>query len=169
MEVIIELESEPTSGPPEIALELRRDDKTIVRREGWDSVTHFDLKKLHGCETWHTRIMRENIGTQDAIRVSLVCRTGEDYLTSSEIALLVKPENLEPIWTGLADRLENTMDSCIQARHVSFRIIPPKTLEKTILEETTWVDQIMSDEVKTRLKRECKVGSKRRIERNTLP
>jgi hypothetical protein len=168
-DVVVVFSGDASSGPPELALELRRENKVVLRREGWDAITHFDLKKLQFCETWTARMGREPLGTIDAVRVSLVCRTGEDYQTSEEVALLVKPDNLETIWAGLGDRYINSMDSCIEGRHVHFQIISPKTLEKTIVEETRWVDQVITDDVKDRLKRECKLGSKRRIERVKLP
>lgn len=169
LQAVVELDVDSSSNKPRLALELRRNEKSVLRREGWDDITHFDLKKLHSCDTWSARIVRENLGTRDALRVSLVCRTGEDYMTGSEVAVLVKPDNLETLWAGLGDHLENSMDSCLQSLRISFRIQPPKTLEKTIVEETNWVEQVLDDNVKARLKRECKVGTKRRVERITLP
>lgn len=169
LQAVVELDVDSSSNKPRLALELRRNEKSVLRREGWDEITHFDLKKLHSCDTWSARIVRENLGTRDALRASLVCRTGEDYMTGSEIAVLVKPDNLETLWAGLGDHLENSMDSCLQSRRVSFRIQPPKTLEKTIVEETSWVEQLLDDSVKARLKLECKLGMKRRVERVTLP
>ncbi len=166
--VFVVLSEDASSGPPELALELRSETKVILRREGWQAITHVDLKKLAFCDTWYARLGRESLGDIDAVRVSLVCRAGEDYMTSKEVAVLVKPDTLETIWAGLADSYENSMDSCLSGIHVKFRFIKPKTLEKTIVEETHWVDQLLDEEVKGRLKRDCKVGSKRRVERVKL-
>jgi len=166
---VVELQENGPLEAPALALELQRDNKVVLSRLGFDAITHFDLKKFHPCETWLTRVIHEDLGTSKAVRVSLICRTGEDYSTSSEIAVLVKPDDLKTIWAGLADTYNNSMDSCIEARRVTFRIVPPRTLEKSILAETTWVEQVIDGDVKTRLKRECKLGKQRRVEKIVLP
>lgn len=167
--VVVVLGEDTSSGPSDLALELRSENKVVLRREGWQAITHFDLKKLSYCDTWFARLARESLGTIEAVRVSVVCRAGEDFMTSKEVAVLVKPDTLETIWAGLADDYENSMDSCMKGNHVTFRIIAPKTLEKTIVEETHWVDQVIEEDVKSRLKRDCKIGSRRRVERVKLP
>ena len=166
---VVELQENGPFEAPALALELKRDNKVVLDRLGFEAITHVNLKKLHSCDTWATRVNLEDLGTSKAVRVSLVCSTGEDYLTSSEIAILVKPDDLRTIWAGLADKFVNTMDSCIEARRVTFRIVPPKTLEKSILSETTWVDQVLDEDFKARLKRDCKLGKQRRVEKVALP
>jgi hypothetical protein len=48
-------------------------------------------------------------------------------------------------------------------------MIPPKTLEKTIVDETVWYDQNLDEDTKARFKKGCKVGTKRHVERLKLP
>jgi hypothetical protein len=168
MDLVVLLDdSSPNS--PELAIELRREGKVVERREGWDTITHFDLKKLHPCDTWRSYVQRESLGAFDGVRVTLVCQVGEDYATSDEIAVLLRTDRLDTVWAGIADGYHNTMDSCILRRQVTFRISSPKTLVKTIAEETRWIDQVIDDDVKRRLKRDCKLGRKERVERITLP
>lgn len=167
--ILVDLNADSSGEEPTLVLELRRDGKTIKKREGWKTITHFDHKKLQFCDAWIAVIVHEPLGTTDAARVSLVCRNGEDDLTSSELAVFIKPNTLETIWAGLADHYHAWVDSCIESKRVTFKIIPPKTLEKTSVEETRFVDQHIDEELKERIKSECKVGTKRRVERTTLP
>lgn len=166
---VVELSSDFKRDFPDLAIELQREKKSVVRREGWKTITHVDLKKIHPCEIWSTRLSRELIGKINAVRLSLICRVGEDFLTSTEIAVLLDPDDLKTIWAGPADEWINSMDSCIFSRRVTFKGINPKTIEKTILESTIWSEQLIEEGAKARLKRDCKVGSKRRVERVVLP
>jgi len=168
-DVVVELSADSKSDVPQLAIELKREKKSVSRREGWKEITRFDLKKLHPCDTWSTRLTRELLGKVNAVRVSLICRIGEDYLTSTEIAVLLNPDDLNTIWAGPADEWISAMDSCIQSRRVTFRALNPKTLEKTVLDATIWSEQLIEEGAKARLKRECKVGSKRLVERVVLP
>jgi hypothetical protein len=168
-ELVLALTPTEYDEPPTMALELRRENKVVLRREGWNTITHFDVKKLSLCENWYTQVRRESLGTVDAVHVSLICHAGEDFITNKEVAVLIKPDTLETIWAGLADTSENTMDSCLTRRRVQFRMIPPKTLEKTIVDETVWYDQNLDEDTKARFKKGCKVGTKRHVERLKLP
>jgi hypothetical protein len=167
-DVVIEMLADSKRELPQLSIELKREKKTVRRREGWKDITGFDLKKLHPCDTWSTRLTREALGKINAVRLSLICRIGDDYFTSTEIAVLLNPDDLSTIWAGPADEWASSMDSCIQSRRVTFRGINPKTLEKTILDSTIWSEQLIEDGVKARLKAECKVGSTRVVERVVL-
>lgn len=167
--VVVELSSDLKRDFPDLAVELKREKKTAVRREGWNDITQFDLKKLHPCDTWSTRLSQELLGKVNVVRLSLICRVGEDYLTSTEIAVLLDPDTLKTVWSGAADEWINSMDSCIFSRRVTFQSFKPKTIEKTILESTIWSEQLIEEGAKARLKKECKVGSKRRVEQVAIP
>lgn len=167
--VVVGLSADAKKDFPELAIELKREKKTVVRREGWKEITQFDLKKLHPCDTWSTRMSQELLGKVNVVRLSLICRVGEDYLTSTEIAVLLDPDTLKTVWSGAADEWINSMDSCIFSRRVTFQSKKAKTIEKTILESTIWSEQLIEEGAKARLKKECKVGSKRRVEQVAIP
>lgn len=153
--------------PPALSIERREHGNTVLRRLGWKEITRLDWKIVHPCETSETKIVSESLGSNEAIRISLICRTGEDYFTSSEIAIFVKPTTLETLWAGLGDRVESRMDSCIMSRRVTFATPRPGEIEIKTSEITRWVDQNFDNELKSRLKRECKVGTTVRIERQS--
>ncbi len=170
--------ADPASPPP-VAMALVRDGKVIARREGFAAVTGVESKLLtaaQSCESWRASLRRESSGSVEGVRVSIASAIGEDFSTSTELAVLFKInaplrtlDGLARIWSGVAAREENKMDSCLTSREVGFRVPDAKTLEKTITERTWWVEQVIGGDVKKQLKRDCKVGTKKRVERVALP
>lgn len=154
---------------PTLTIERREQGKTVRRREGWKEITHFDWLKIHPCESSGAQIIHHRLGITEGVRISLVCRTGEDYFTSSEFALLINSTTLETLWAGLADRTESIMDSCITTRRIDFRSPSSDVIEKKISEITRWVDQPLDEQFKAHLKNDCKVGSQVRIESEPWP
>ena len=162
-----------TPGTPEqdptLMIERLQEGKTVRRREGWKEITHFDWSKMQPCESWGTQMVNYNLGNTDGVRISLVCRTGEDYFTSTEFALILDSTTLKTLWAGLADRTESIMDSCITTHHIDVRSPSAEVIEKKISKITRWVDQPIASEVKLRLKQACKVGVDVHIETEARP
>jgi hypothetical protein len=164
---------------PLVTLALVDNERVVSRRDGVEALAGLTPYRigLKVCETWHAGLRREPLGAAIGLRVSLVCGHGEDYRVSTEIAVLFRLDAAPPrdlgalqrIWAGVADMTKSSMGSCEVARAVGFRLAGDKALEETIVEETQWVDQVIADEVKKRLRRECKVGKKKRVERLALP
>jgi hypothetical protein len=166
-------------GAPEVTMALVRGGKVIARRDGFDVVTGVEptlLTATQPCESWRASLRKEAFGSVDGVRVSIACATGEDYFTSTELAVLFRIDGslrdldgLTRIWSGIAAREENAMDSCLTSREVGFRVLDAKTLEKTITETTRWVEQVIGDDVKRALRKDCKLGKSKRMERIALP
>jgi hypothetical protein len=176
--IAVSAPSAPNS-PPEVTLTLVRGEKEIARRDGFFGVTGAKAKILtsaQACESWRGSIRREAFGATSGVRVSIACSTGEDYFSATELAVLFRLDEplrdldgLTRIWAGLGAAEHREMDSCLGSREVSFRLINLRTLEKTITEQTRWVEQSFADELKKKLKKGCKVGETKRVERVVLP
>lgn len=168
-----------TEQEPLLAMALVEKGKVLSRRDGLRALAGAALDKLgdRPCDVWSAGAQREALGTGEAVRVSLVCSMGADYQSSTELAVLLRPgapaprdlAALAPIWAGLADATQSAMDSCATSRAVTFKLVGDKALEQTITEETSWTDQHLAPDLTKRLRRDCKVGKKKRVERVTLP
>jgi hypothetical protein len=176
--VVLGQPAEP-DGALALTMALIRGGKVISRRDDFAAVTGVKatlLTSAQPCERSVAGLRRESFGRVAGVRVSIVCATGEDYFTSTELAVLFRLDGpvrdldaLPRIWAGLAATERNDMDSCMTSREVAFQVIDAKTLEKTITEQTRWVEQTFGGDLKKRLKKGCKVGTSKRVERVALP
>lgn len=162
VEIVAVIHAEKGSAPA-LTLATVQGGKVTARRDGWGAATGLSDKPSSACDTWHVSIVRQPFGA----RVNLVCAVGEDYKTAEETAVLLREGTLDRLWAGPANRAQNEMDSCFSSRTVEFSL-KGKSLEKAISEETRWTDQPIAGDTKARLKKGCKVGKNKRVERVTI-
>lgn len=109
------------SPEPALTLALVENKKVLSRKVGFEAVVGqgFDTTGILACETGTASVRREPLGKADGVRVSLVCATGEDYRTETEVVgapaarrLVARRGVAAAALGGVADNFSNEMDSC---------------------------------------------------------
>jgi hypothetical protein len=185
-EVVMAARDTPTSAEEaEVVLAITQGGAVLSRQEGLAAIAGEKALAriaLGRCERVETRARRIPLGKDvEGLRLSFLCAQGEDYFSSSELALVIRlgadipadVTKLERLWVGPGDQVDVEMDACEKASHVTFALVDANTLERRVEEKATWSAQVggqIEPGVAANIKAGCKVtGKKTRSERIRVP
>lgn len=117
------------AGLDKLALRLERDGKPVWQRDGLLSISGLDAvpATFESCDSIMSAIVTQSWGEASGVRLSVACRSGEDFFSATELAILLDFDDeltasFQPLWAGEADTFSSENDECVMTTTVTFKV-----------------------------------------------